>query len=138
MQLPDRIPALRWITIIWGVYMVAWATLESGLWATVLAAVLTTSTLLGHLFNRVLSGRMLSTTVWLLITAVFGALLGLGSALLTLIFMAVKTGLHAHGPEFSALELNWVFQQLPLWTFAGLIGGLGLGLILKAVSTQTD
>jgi len=120
------------------VYVVAWATLESGLWATVLAAVLAASALLGHLFNKVLSGRMLSIGVWLLITAVFGALLGLGSALLTLIFMAIKIGLHAHGPEFSAQEVNWVFQQMPLWTFAGLLGGLGLGLILIAVSTRTD
>jgi hypothetical protein len=138
MQLPNRLPALRWIIIIWGVYMIAWATLEGGLWATVLAAVLTATLLLGHLFNRILGGRMLSTTVWLLIMVVFGALFGFGSALLTLIFMAIKTGLHAHGPEFSAMELNWVFQQMPLWTFAGLLGGLGFGLILKAVSTQTD
>jgi len=137
MQLPDRIPALSWITIICGVYLVAWSTLESGLWATVLAAVLTVSALFGYLFNKTLSGRMLSTGVWLLITAVFGALLGLGSALLTLILMAIKSGLHAHGPEFSALELNWVFQQMPLWTIAGLLGGLGLGLILKAVPTKT-
>jgi hypothetical protein len=120
------------------VYVVAWATLEGGLWATVLAAVLTAFVLFSHLFNRILSGRMLSSADWLLITAVFGALFGLGSALMTLIFMAIKTGLHAHGPEFSALELNWVFQQMPLWIIAGLLGGLGLGLILKAVSTQMD
>jgi hypothetical protein len=138
MQLPNQIPALRWITIFWGLYVVAWATLEGGLWATVLAAVLTASVLLSHLFNRMLSGRILSPAVWLLVMAIFGALLGLVTAILTLIFMAIKTGLHAHGPEFSALELNWVFNQMPLWTIAGLLGGLGLGLILKAVSTQTD
>ena len=138
MQLPDRVPALRWITVIWGVYVFAWTLLESGLWATVIAAVLTAIALFGHLFNRVLSGRTLSLGVWLLVAAVSGVLFGLGTALLTLIFMAFKTGLHAHGPEFSALEFNWVFQQIPLWTLAGLLGGFGLGLLLKAVSTQTD
>ena len=138
MQLPERVPAARWITVIWGAYVLVWAALESGLWATVFAAVLTAVVLFGHLFNRVLSGRKLSTFVGLLITTVFGALFGLGCALLTLIFMAIRTGLHAHGPEFSALELNWVFQQIPLWTIAGLLSGLGLGLLLIAVSTQTD
>ena len=138
MQLPDRVPALRWMTVIWGVYVVVWATLESGLWATVFAAVLTAITLSGHLFNKFLRGRTLSPVVGLLIMAGSGALIGLGSALIALIFMAIKTGLHAHGPEFSPLELNWVFQQIPLWTLAGLLGGLGLGLLLLAVSDQTD
>ena len=138
MRIPDGIPGIKWITVIWGVYVVVWATLESGLWATVFAAVLTVIALFGHLFNRFLSGRMLSPVVWLVVTAVFGALFGLGSALLTLIFMAIKTGIHAHGPEFSTLELNWVFQQIPLWTLAGLLGGLGLGLLLIAVSAQAD
>ena len=72
------------------------------------------------------------------VTAVFGALLGLGSALFTLLFMAVKTGLHAHGPEFTAEEVNWVVQQIPLWTVVGLLGGLGLGLLLKAVATRSE
>lgn len=138
MQLPNRVPALKWITVIWGIYVVVWAALESGLWTTVFAAVLTAIVLFGHLFNRVLSGRKLSPVVGVSVTAVIGALFGLGSAVFTLFFMAIKTGLHAHGPEFSALEINWIFQQIPLWTLAGLLGGLGLGLLLIAVSTQTD
>lgn len=138
MQLPDRIPGVKWITIVWVVTMVVWAVLEGGLWATVLAALLSSMTLLAHLANRVLVGRKLTLGAWLSATAVFGALLGLGSALSGLLFMAVKTGLHAHGPEFSAGELNWVIQQIPLWAFVGLLGGLGLGLLLKAVSTQSD
>jgi hypothetical protein len=45
--------------------------------------------------------------------------------------MAVKTGLHAHGPEFTPAEINWVLQQTPIWTAAGLLAGLGLGQIVK-------
>ena len=46
--------------------------------------------------------------------------------------MAIKTGLHAHGPEFSGSELDWVLQQIPMWALVGLLGGLGLGFLLKA------
>jgi NhaP-type Na+/H+ or K+/H+ antiporter len=59
--------------------------------------------------------------------------MGLGSALLILFLMALKTGLHAHGPEFSAIEVSWVLQQIPLWAAAGLAGGLGVGLLLRWV-----
>ena len=65
----------------------------------------------------------------LLLTAVFGLVLGAGSGLATLIFMAVKTGLHTHGPEFSQAEIEWVLGNLTLWTAVGLLVGLGLGLI---------
>ena len=138
MQLPDRIPGVRWITIGWAVTMVAWVVLEGGLWVTVMAALLSGITFLAHLANRVLAGRKLALGSWLLVTAVFGALLGLGSALLALLLMAVKTGLHAHGPEFSAGEVNWVVQQIPLWTVVGLLGGLGLGLLLKDIATRSE
>jgi len=138
MQLPDRVPGLKWITILWALYAVIWALLESGLWPTILLAVLSGIVILGHLANRVLCGRKMALGIWLLSAAVLGALLGLGSALLTVGLMAVKTGLHAHGPEFSALEINWVIQQIPFWTLAGLLAGLGLGLLLKAVSAKID
>ena len=138
MQLPDRIPGVRWITIGWAVTMVAWVVLEGGLWVTVMAALLSGITFLAHLANRVLAGRKLALGSWLLVTAVFGALLGLGSALLALLLMAVKTGLHAHGPEFSAGEVKWVVQQIPLWTVVGLLGGLGLGLLLKDIATRSE
>ena len=138
MQLSDRIPGVRLITIGWAVTIVVWVVLEGGLWATVIAALLSGMTFLAHLAKRVLAGRKLALGSWLLVTAVFGALLGLGTALLALLLMAVKTGLHAHGPEFSAEEVNWVLQQVPLWTVVGLLVGLGLGLLLKAISAQSD
>jgi NhaP-type Na+/H+ or K+/H+ antiporter len=53
----------------------------------------------------------------------------LGSSLLTLVFMAIKTGLHAHGPEFTLQEIQWVSQQTPLWAAVGLLIGLGLGML---------
>jgi hypothetical protein len=64
-----------------------------------------------------------------LYSAGLGLFIGLGSAFMTLILRAVKTGLHGHGPEFSQAEIEWVIGQIPLWTLAGLIAGLGLGLL---------
>ena len=138
MQLLERIPVIKWFTIFWGIYMVIWAMVEGGLWATVLAAWLSTFVLGGWLFNRFLRGRTVSTGGWLLLSAVAGAAVGIGCGLLTLALMAIKTGLHAHGPEFSAAELAWVLQQIPIWALAGLLGGLGLGFLLKAGSRQAD
>lgn len=138
MQLPDRIPQFKWLTLLWGSYMIVWVLLESGLWLTVFAAVLTVIVLLSYLFNKYLRGRSLSTVSWLLLSAVLGALGGLGSVFLTLVLMAIKTGLHAHGPEFSTIELNWILQQIPLWTLVGLLIGLGLGILIKAGSPPTE
>ncbi len=73
-----------------------------------------------------------------MIMAFGGLLFGLGSVFLTLFFMAMKTGLHAHGPEFTSFEINWVLQQAPIWAAAGVVAGLGLGLLMKAIYKPED
>ncbi len=138
MRVPDHIPGLKWISVLWALTAAAWAVLEGGFWQTILLGVLSCVVLLGHLVKRFLAGKTLAFGVWLAVTAVLGTLLGLGSALLILLFMAIKTGLHAHGPEFSGQEVTWVLQQMPLWTLAGLLGGLGLGLLLKGLSGESE
>jgi hypothetical protein len=85
-----------------------------------------------HLLQRALGGRRLSLSAWLTAAAAAGLALGAGSVLLTLFLMALKTGLHAHGPEFTTAQIAWVWNQLPLWSLAGLLAGGGLGLLLAA------
>jgi hypothetical protein len=46
--------------------------------------------------------------------------------------MILKTGIHAHGPEYTARELAWVWTQLPLWGGVGALTGLGFGLLMAA------
>ncbi|MEW5989183.1 MAG: hypothetical protein AB1791_21360 [Chloroflexota bacterium] len=116
-------------TIAWGVYAAVWITLEGNVAQTVLLAVGLALLTAGHLGQRGLGGRQLSRSQWLLVAMVTGLLTGLFSSLLTLIFMVVKTGLHAHGPEFTPDEMAWVVQQIPVWAAAGLLAGLGLGLL---------
>ncbi len=138
MKFPKRIPAMKWILILWGIYIVVWTMLESGLKATVFAALLIVLVISGQLFNRILGDRTIATISGLLLTSLSGVCIGLGVGLVTLALMALKTGLHAHGPEFSAAEVNWVIEQIPLWTAAGLLGGIGCGLILTARSSPVD
>lgn len=132
MRIPDRIPGLKVVMILLGVYTAVWITLEGALWQVVLMGVGSTAVSLGYGWQKWLGGRVVKGWKWWAGTAVTGLLLGLGSGLLTLVFMAIKTGLHAHGPEFTPAEINWVLQQTPIWTTAGLLAGLGWGLLTRS------
>jgi len=130
MQLPDKVPGIKWLTILVAVYAVLWISLEGSIGQALLLSAGFSILLLGYLYQRFLGGRHLSYRAWLLISTVAGLLLGLLFGLLTLLLMAVKTGLHGHGPEFSPDQISWLLQQIPLWSVIGLIAGLGLGLIV--------
>lgn len=134
MQVFDRIPFLRGLMVVWVGYGLVWIVLEGGLWSVVLMGVLSTAVSILQFWQKRLAGQFVAKWKFLLGTAVSGLALGMGSAALTLIFMAVKTGLHAHGPEFSQAEIEWVLAQIPLWAVAGLLLGLGVGLLLVGSS----
>lgn len=136
MQVFDRIPFLRGLTIIGAVYGLLWIVLEGGLWSVVGMGVLSTAVSILHIWQRRLTSKLLSKKKFVLITAVSGLAFGFSSATLTLIFMAVKTGLHAHGSEFSQAELEWVIGQIPLWSVVGLLMGVGIGLLFVGNATS--
>lgn len=134
MVFPSRIPFLRAATVLLAIYALVWTGLEGdvrrvtilGVWATIVLAL--------TLLQRVLGGKRLSLPAWLGLAAAIGAIAGAVAVLLTLFLMALKTGLHAHGPEFSPAEVAWLWAQLPVWTGAGAALGLGLGLIAAALT----
>lgn len=132
MDIPQRLPGLKTGLILLAVYTAVWIALEGAVWQVVVMGVGYTAVSLGYGWQKWLGGRMVDGWRWWGGTAVTGLLFGLGSGLLTLVFMAVKTGLHAHGPEFTPAEINWVLQQTLVWTAAGLLAGLGLGLLTRA------
>ncbi len=134
MQVFERIWLLRPLTILWVVYGLVWIVLEGAMWSVVLMGVLTTAVFILHLLQKQLGRKSFSKGKVVVVTAVAGLAFGLGSALLTLLFMAVKTGLHAHGPEFSLAEIEWVINQIPLWIIVGLLLGLGVGLVVAGNS----
>lgn len=131
IQVGKQLWGLRGLTAVYLLYALIWIPLEGSLYRAVAMGVATTAVLLAHGWQRYGVGRMLSLGRRLGKTAVFGLLFGAGSSLLTLLAMAVKTGLHAHGPEFTPVEIVWVWQQLPLWAAAGLLAGLGVGLVIS-------
>jgi hypothetical protein len=136
VSIPSRLPGLKLATILLAAYFILWIPLEGNLSQTVLIAVWVALVTAGHLAQRWLGGRTLGRGRWLLVAAAFGLYLGLASAILTLLAMALKTGLHAHGPEFTRAEINWVLAQLPLWAAAGLLAGLGLGMLASTLWTS--
>jgi hypothetical protein len=129
MQIPRNIPGLKPVLVLFAVYTAVWIALEGELWRVVVMGVGSTAVSLLYGWQKWMGGRLIDGWRWWGVTAVSGLLFGLGSGLFSLIFMAVKTGLHAHGPEFTAAEINWVLQQTPIWAVAGLLAGLGLALI---------
>lgn len=134
MQLPTRLPGLRALTVLFAVYAVVWIVLEGSLFRAVLLAS-SSSVLAGlYLLQRWLAGRSLRLPLWLALSATLGVLIGFSSSVLTLVAMALKTGLHAHGPEFTTQQIDWVVAQIPWWTTAGLLAGVGLGFIAAAIS----
>jgi len=136
MQVPERIPGLKAATILLGLYAAVWISLEGALSQVVVMGAGVAAVAAGHLLQKYLGGRRLPVSRWLVVMAATGLSTGLSSSVLTLIFMAVKTGLHAHGPEFTPAEIAWVLNQIPLWTIAGLLAGLGLGSLSASVSSK--
>ena len=132
IELPERVPGLRWLTALWGAYGAIWIAFEGDLRRVTLLGVAAALVAIGWLAQRYLGGSTLSRPHWITVAVLMGLAWGAGSVIFTLLFMALKTGLHAHGPEFTAAEINWVWQQLALWTFAGGLAGLGTGLLVSS------
>lgn len=141
MRIPATIPHIKAVFVVVGVLAVGWMALEGDLAREILMAAIIWLPGLAYGITRLAQGTefggrrgrrrgLRSVGRWLLLTAVVGALAGAGLALLTLFLMALKTGLHAHGPEYTAGEIAWVWAQLPLWAAVGGLAGLGVGAVV--------
>jgi hypothetical protein len=133
MQFPEKIPGLRLATVIVAIFAVIWISLEGNLWQPIALAAGLTLISAGYLLQRLLGGRKLAVGSWFAVAALAGLLTGLSFGIMVLLLMAVKTGLHGHGPEFSPNELDWVVEQFPLWTVVGLLGAIGLTTVAMGI-----
>ena len=132
--MPVRVPYLPAATLLWGLYALMWLALEGNVardgilagWGLALLALWAAA--------RRWGGRSVSAGQ----VAALGAAAGLawGAALgpAVLLLMALKTGLHAHGPEYTAAQIAWVLGQWPWWIGAGALAGAGLGLMALSLS----
>jgi hypothetical protein len=132
MRIPEQIRGLRPATAVWVVYALAWIAPEGNLAAVTILGSSTAVIAAAHLVQRRWGGKRLRGWRWWGGTAVLGALTGGGGALLILLLMAMKTGLHSHGPEFTPAEIAWAVSQIPWWTAGGAVAALGLALLLQA------
>ncbi|RMG95350.1 MAG: hypothetical protein D6706_12195 [Chloroflexi bacterium] len=129
MRIPAKVPGLRFLTVLMVGYGAVWMSLEGGMVRVLVMGVGITAVSLLYTWQKWFGGRMMSKKRWLVLTAVSGLAFGTSSGILTLIFMAVKTGIHAHGPEFTPSQIEWVLRQIPFWAVAGCVAGLGIGLV---------
>jgi hypothetical protein len=136
MHVPARIPGLRAANLLLLAAFLVWIALEGDLVQLLALSLALTLLLLAHSARRWPGGRTLSPVRWLAALSLYGLVAGLGSGLVALLLMAVKTGLHDHGPEFTASEIGWVAGNLPVWAAAGLLGGAGLGLLALALQRR--
>jgi hypothetical protein len=133
MRVPARFPGLRQATLLVAAAAIVWIAPEGDLASVVALSVALTLLLLIHAAQRWLGGKTLALSSWLGVLCLLGLAAGLGTGLVTLLLMAVKTGLHGHGPEFSAAEVTWILQSTGVWAATGLLGGAGLGLLTLAL-----
>ena len=129
MEIPQKIAGLRLLTFVWAGYGLVWIALEGELRWVMTMSVTTLLVAGGHLIQRYGGGRRVEAGRWLVGTAVLGSLAGAVLPLLVWSLMALKTGLHAHGPEFTLDEIRWVGTQAVLWVLVGGLVGGGVGLI---------
>jgi hypothetical protein len=49
---------------------------------------------------------------------------------ITILLMAIKTGIHGHGtPDFSVEQMQAVLSRIPYFMFGGVLVGAGIGLL---------
>ena len=120
---------LRAATLLWSLYALVWTRLEASLLRDGLLAGWGLALLALWLMARAFGEREVAAG-WV---AALGAAVGLawGAALgpAVLLLMALKTGLHGHGREYTAAQITWGAAQWPWWVAAGGIAGVGLALL---------
>ena len=130
MKIPLTIPYFRLALGLTLAYGFLWMALEGELWRDLVLAAAVTLRVAGYAMTRFPGGRTLSVRRFVIVAVAAGLIAGVALSLITLFLMALKMGIHAHGPEYATREIVWVWQQLPLWSIVGGLVGLGLGLLV--------
>lgn len=131
MRAPNRVPGLRPATVLWVLLGLVWLGLERALVPGLALSCGAACLIAGRLLAKGLGGQRLTRLRWWLLSGGMGAGIGLTTPLLALGLMAVKTGLHGHGPEMSPAELRWLWTQTPWWVVAGSLAGIGICLLAQ-------
>lgn len=121
---------LRLAALLLGVFLLLWLPVEDTNEIQVLVASAAVSAWLALRYLVRLPGSAKSLGKHILV----GMLAGFAVTPLALFLMAFKTGLHGHeSPDFTAEQIYFVISRTPVWGFAGLLLGLGSGMLHLAV-----
>lgn len=136
MVIPRRIPGLKIAVVALFLFGVLWISLEGDLRLSALIALMSVVAAVGFMIQRVFGGKTLNRFQAVGVFAAAGLAAGLIFTPLTLIYMALKTGLHGHGPEFSQSEILWIVDRALLWALTGLMAALGFLLLLMGAGQR--
>ena len=138
MVFPRIVPGLKIATLLVALYGAIWITLEGDVRWSLLMALMVLVISVGYFVQRFLGGKKFTLLQGLIIAVAIGLVAGLIIAPLVVTFMAIKTGLHGHGPEFTQEEIMWAFDWVLLWAFVGSTTALGLVLLYIGFNLQRE
>jgi hypothetical protein len=138
LWLPARSPVLRWLGILWFASALIWLSMEDRHLLTVIVLgtggallLVSTQTL------RLIGGRALRLAVAMPAAVLYGAGVGLGTALLSALLMLLKVGMHAHAiPDYTPMQIIGVLERAPIWALAGALLAIGLLLAHLAIGSK--
>ena len=138
MEVLAKVSPLRVGLILLAVCGLAWISLEGDpRWSSIMALI-TLLVGIGFLAKKLVRRRSINGTGWIVLLAGCGLVIGLLFGPITLFYMALKTGLHGHGAEFTRAEMLWFIDRILLWAVSGLLAGAGLGFFLFASNQEAN
>lgn len=140
MTIPHAGRRLRLLTLAYGGMLLLWLSAEdSAVWpVTGFGLGLATLMLLLTLSDK-LGGRRIPARVLPLAASLIGAVVGLGTAVTTVLLMFFKNAVHAHVfLDFPPGLMLAIVQRAPVWGLVGGLGGLGLALMWLALRLHDE
>lgn len=122
---------LRWSTIGCGIAVFLWMSPEdTQTWPVVILGTAVSVIMVTHWGVRLFTRTPLRSRNGIVLIGVLGGLTGLGAALITALLMLIKNAWHLHPfPDFPPLLMGAILARAPWWGVAGVLIGLGVGLI---------
>jgi hypothetical protein len=138
VEVIEKVSPLKIGLILLAVCGLAWISLEGEpRWSSIMA-LFTLLVGIGYLAIKLVRGRTINGIGWIVLLAGSGLVIGLLFGPVTLFYMALKTGLHGHGAEFTRAEMLWFIDRIILWAVSGLVAGAGLGFLTSAFKQKAN
>lgn len=139
MTIPRTGHRLRIIGLLYGFGLFLWLSVEdNAIWPVTVFGFGLSALMAALTFSDKLGGKRFPLRVLLPVATIFGALVGLGTAIATATLMFFKNALHAHVSWDYPLGLMLaIVQRAFAWASAGALAGLGLTLGWLALDSKT-